>query len=168
MNESKLSFAQLTVGLLICILLLSNCDVPTAKLSEQDAANLTNSELCGRYAFSTKINEAVPLLEKELRRRGLSCKSELDRTVGDCSTMQIVSYGPVPAAQGQGRLYTVRNYSSEPRRFRIYQEGISSIEFTIHSNSTQRFGVGISTLTSLIGQSISNGDRPKLYGCQVT
>ncbi len=167
MASSK--FRQTSLGkflVLSTFVLVSGCGVPTAQLTKQDVAQLSDSDLCGRYAYSVKIREVVPILDAERRKRRLSCSSQLDSTVGDCSKMQITSYGPVDAARGQGNVYTVRNSSQKPRRFRIYHAGISSSEFKIRSNSTQEFGVGTSTLVATIGASSSGGGGPELYGCQ--
>lgn len=154
------------ISAIIVFATLASCALPTAQLTQQQVTQLNNSDLCGRYAFSKKINESVPLLETERRRRGLSCRSEIDSVVGNCSSMRVVSYGPVAAARGVGNVYTVRNNSDRPRRFRINHSGISSSEFTIRSNSTEEFGVGTSRLTSAAGEAGSGSTRPTLLGCQ--
>ncbi len=151
---------------LAMLAVVAGCEKPTAQLTKEDISRMDSREVCGRYAFSQSINQSVPALDAERRSRGLSCESQVDSVVGICSAMSIVSYGPVDALRGRGNLYTVRNSSPQPRRFRIFHSGISSQEFTIRSNSMEDFGVGTSNLTSMIGESGSGRTTPELFGCQ--
>ncbi len=153
-------------GLLIVASMIASCATPNAELTTDELAQMDSRQICIRYADARNSRESAPTIDAERRKRGLSCSRELDAVVGDCSSMQIVSYGPMETVRGAANVYAVRNNSAQPRRFRIYNSGIQSSEFTIRSKFTDEFAFGTSVLTSVMGEQLSGKSTPKLTGCQ--
>ncbi|HEX8256172.1 MAG TPA: hypothetical protein VF589_00955 [Allosphingosinicella sp.] len=108
------------------------------KLDAEAIQKVSERKLCDAYGVWLSQGKQYPVIDGELRRRGIDCADAVDRLVSNCSVLEVVEVeNPFPG----GMVYTVRNLSAKPKSFRIYDGGMVSSRFSIGAGSTQGFGV---------------------------
>jgi hypothetical protein len=111
--------------------------------------SIKESKLCDAYAVWASQGRHYPVIDGELKRRGIDCAYALETVVSNCSMLQVIAVeNPFPG----GVIYTVRNGSQKRKAFRIYGEGIVSSRLVIGPGATQDFGVRTDPRIASIGR----------------
>ena len=106
-------------------LLLAGCaSSPSAiyRMTPEEIGAVSSPALCQAYATARRDRESHPVLDSEVRSRGLGCEQELSHTVSDCSELEVVSTESV----ARGIIVAVRNNGGSPRHFRVAVNGVAA------------------------------------------
>jgi hypothetical protein len=135
-------------------LLLAGCaSSPSAiyRMTPEEIGAVSSPALCQAYATARRDRESHPVLDSEVRSRGLDCEQELSHTVSDCSELEVVSTESV----ARGIIVAVRNNGGSPRHFRVAVNGVASSLQRVEAGDTLRFGIEASVPLRAAGAGIA-------------
>ena len=151
----------------------ANSPLLVRRMDAQEVQQVPEVSLCYALAMGRSQRWSVPIVENEVRRRGLSCQSMVEEVVSDCSRLEILNptqrpmraAGAVNDAQSYMGSYRVANRSPKPMTFRLsWNLNLTNLQ-SINGGATTDVQIGVSPYAVMADA--ANRIRPNLQDCRV-